>query len=83
MGIGDVSDEDIVQAGDELHSLITLIPVDDWRRVLAAEARVRVLEAAEQAGATGVSAVIGSLSSGPQRPPGDSASPPSRSKRSE
>ena len=41
MGIGSISDEEIVQAGDELHSLITLIPVAGWRRVLTAKARVR------------------------------------------
>lgn len=59
--LADVSDEAIVEGGDEAHQMVTLIAAADWRRVLAAEARARVLEAAEAGGATGVTAVVAAL----------------------
>lgn len=76
LDLAEISDEAIVADGTETHERIALIDPADWHRVLAAEARARVLEAAEAAGATGVAAVLASLPE-PLRPAPSTAPPPS------
>lgn len=61
MGITDLSDEDITEGGDDLVSLVTLIPLDAWRRVLRVDARATVLDCAESGGRAAVDAYVAGL----------------------
>lgn len=81
MALDEASDSEIVEGGDEAHRLVSLIGVEEWRKVLKARARSRVLDAAEAGGASAVQAFLDALPAVPHlpwrgRPPHASEAPP-------
>lgn len=78
LGLGrELSGEEIVQRSEEEHDLTALIGTEDWRAVLRAHARARVLEAAEVGGAAGVESLLTRLRP-PQQEPSFLIAPPQR-----
>ena len=68
MALSEVSDSEIVEGGDEAHRLVTLIGVDEWRAVVKAKARAKLLDAAETGGAPAVQALLAALPAVPHLP---------------
>ncbi|MFN9774970.1 MAG: protein rep [Burkholderiales bacterium] len=72
VGVDEVSDEAIAEQDRETADEVCRLDADDWRCVLAAEARSRVLDAAENGGRAAVKQLVALLRSASGQRPGAS-----------